>query len=429
MKKLFSYILILISLVGIFSPTFSIRAQSIYGTCKDFTGVNIIANNITRDACKALDPSHQWEQIGGTIVGTCTTKRYSSINPNPNPNVLSAQTEMDCNYNTRPKLENAQYVFVSWENKALPTEPKNCPGGQIWKVDKCVFDTIDTTKYTFLAPLPCDPSQNTVTDTSCDPATGKLKTFDPTQANNLGVYLNIMLRIFIGICAVLAVIMIILGGMEYITSELMESKAHGKERITNAIFGLVLALGAYVLLVTINPDLLSTDLSSLKTAEINVSAADFTRSPSTYIVPLGQTGKASGTNCDENAVAAANAGLTNAQIHTLACIGGIESGCNSVQNYNWNKGSSAYGPFQILLQGNAGCFESDACRQAAGVSGPLNCAAGFSGGNPIQGSPIVEQCKKAADNFACSVSAAACLIKKRPDYGDWNANPNLSKCL
>ena len=53
-----------------------------------------------------------------------------------------------------------------------------------------------------------------------------------------------MIKIIIGLCAVLAVIMIVIGGLEYMTSELTESKAHGKESIKNAILGLLLALGA-----------------------------------------------------------------------------------------------------------------------------------------------------------------------------------------
>lgn len=91
-------------------------------------------------------------------------------------------------------------------------------------------------------------------------------TVDPTAG--LGSYLNLMLKLFIGICAVLAVVMIIIGGLEYLTSELVSSKESGKDRITNAVLGLVLALGAYALLFTINPDLLKTDLTSLKDVKI-----------------------------------------------------------------------------------------------------------------------------------------------------------------
>jgi type IV secretory pathway VirB2 component (pilin) len=86
-----------------------------------------------------------------------------------------------------------------------------------------------------------------------------ISSVDPTQTTALGTYLNAMIQVFIGICAVLAVVMIVLGGLEYMTSELPGNKEHGKERITGAVFGLVLALGAYALLFTINPDLLKTD--------------------------------------------------------------------------------------------------------------------------------------------------------------------------
>lgn len=312
-------------------------------------------------------------------------------------------TDKDCHRMADDKSNAA--TFVSWTPDSIPP-PSQTP----------TTPTPVDTSYHFLAPLP-----------------GQV-TFDPTKekGGDLGNYLNLMIKLFIGICAVLAVIMIVIGGLEYMTNELISHKEEGKKKILGAVFGLVLALGAWTLLYTINPDLLNTSLSSLENVTVEVTAQNFASSPSTYIVPLGKTGQTSGTNCDENAVAAsnqtANAGLSNAQIHTLACIGGIETGCKSIQNYAWGSGSSAYGPFQILLQGNAGCFESNICRQAAGVSGPLNCAAGFHNGNPIPGSPIVEQCKKAANNFTCSVSAAACLIKKQPSYSDWNANPNLSKC-
>jgi TRAP-type C4-dicarboxylate transport system permease small subunit len=68
-----------------------------------------------------------------------------------------------------------------------------------------------------------------------------------------------MIQIFIGICAVLAVIMIVWGGIEYMTSELISGKDAGRERIRDAVFGLILALGAWLLLYTINPQLLNSE--------------------------------------------------------------------------------------------------------------------------------------------------------------------------
>src|SRR6185369_3897568 len=63
--------------------------------------------------------------------------------------------------------------------------------------------------YHLLAPLPCDPASNPPTP-GCDPSTKTVKSFDPTQSNNLGAYLNMMIKIFIGLCAVLSVVMIVI---------------------------------------------------------------------------------------------------------------------------------------------------------------------------------------------------------------------------
>ena len=106
------------------------------------------------------------------------------------------------------------------------------------------------TEYIPLAPLP--------NFTSFDPGSSTT-----TGAGDLGKYLNIIIPLFIGICAVLAVIMIVVGGMQYMTSELISSKEEGRKRILNAIFGLLLALGAWLILFTINPSLLDTGLGSL----------------------------------------------------------------------------------------------------------------------------------------------------------------------
>jgi hypothetical protein len=75
-----------------------------------------------------------------------------------------------------------------------------------------------------------------------------------------------MIKIFIGLCAVLSMVMLVIGGIEYMTSELISSKEEGKKRIGKALLGLLIALGAYALLFTINPDLLKSDINVPNTA-------------------------------------------------------------------------------------------------------------------------------------------------------------------
>ncbi|MBP6883796.1 MAG: lytic murein transglycosylase [Candidatus Pacebacteria bacterium] len=89
---------------------------------------------------------------------------------------------------------------------------------------------------------------------------GETKTVPVGETNALGGYINTIITLVIGIAAVLAMVMIVMGGIEYMTSELISSKEAGKQRINNAILGLLIALGAWLILYTINPDLLNTNV-------------------------------------------------------------------------------------------------------------------------------------------------------------------------
>jgi len=71
----------------------------------------------------------------------------------------------------------------------------------------------------------------------------------------------------LGLVGILAVIMIIIGGFQYLTSIGNSSRmSDAKDRITQAILGLVLALLSYLILYVLNPDLVSLkwDTSLLK---------------------------------------------------------------------------------------------------------------------------------------------------------------------
>ncbi len=83
----------------------------------------------------------------------------------------------------------------------------------------------------------------------------------PTVANSTNTsfveYMKGLYTLFVGLSIVFAVIMIVLGGMEYILAETPFAKGGGKEKIMNAITGLLLVLIASIILHTINPDLLN----------------------------------------------------------------------------------------------------------------------------------------------------------------------------
>jgi len=77
-----------------------------------------------------------------------------------------------------------------------------------------------------------------------------------------GAYIKNLYTIGVGIAGVLAVIMIIIGGIEFITSAANPSgRTDARKRIWAAVGGLLIALLSYIILNTINPNLVKFDIS------------------------------------------------------------------------------------------------------------------------------------------------------------------------
>ena len=72
--------------------------------------------------------------------------------------------------------------------------------------------------------------------------------------------LNNFFRLGIWVATILAVIMIAIGGVEYMASDAVTSKESAKKKIWGAVWGLLLALGIYLFLFTISPGLISLEL-------------------------------------------------------------------------------------------------------------------------------------------------------------------------
>jgi len=87
----------------------------------------------------------------------------------------------------------------------------------------------------------------------------------------IGQYVSGIYTFLISIVGLVAAVMIIVGGFQYITSGGDKSKVEkGKKHITDAIIGLVLTFGSYILLYTINPNLVSFNglqLASVRTVQ------------------------------------------------------------------------------------------------------------------------------------------------------------------
>jgi hypothetical protein len=109
------------------------------------------------------------------------------------------------------------------------------------------------TGYKLLAPIPTIVDQN-----------GQPKTTGVTLVD----YMKGIFVATIGLAIVLAVIEIVIGGIEYVAAAVPSSKEDAKKRIGGAVMGLLLILLAWVLLKALNPALLNVGLNLEKVAVV-----------------------------------------------------------------------------------------------------------------------------------------------------------------
>lgn len=79
----------------------------------------------------------------------------------------------------------------------------------------------------------------------------------PDASKGLGVYLSKIFNLAIGVASVLAVLMIVIGGFKYMTSDAVSYTTEAKKQINDALLGLVLVLASWLILNTINTDLVN----------------------------------------------------------------------------------------------------------------------------------------------------------------------------
>lgn len=122
----------------------------------------------------------------------------------------------------------------------------------------------------------------TIKFTDLGPAEGG-KTYDlPWIAEYIaGIY-----RYSVGFGGIIATVMVIIGGFQYLTAGGDSGRVKaGKQRIADAVIGLLLLVGSYVVLYTVNPDLVS--LQSLRLLSIKKD----TLAQFAYADPESPTGK------------------------------------------------------------------------------------------------------------------------------------------
>ena len=82
-----------------------------------------------------------------------------------------------------------------------------------------------------------------------------------SNADTVSQYLPGLIKLTIAVAGGLAVIRIIVGGIQYMSTDAFSGKSSAKETIQNALIGLLLAISAFTILNTVNPNLLSINLN------------------------------------------------------------------------------------------------------------------------------------------------------------------------
>lgn len=233
-------------LVSIFQTTFGFQSGSILAAHNLPVGVNAsTTDNFTLQFIAGED--------------------WCGINTSTYPLGGTSGPFWDCKYSLEITDDNGEHLFATGE----VSDNMNLAGGSQLVYD-CVAGIFDCDHYwTAVDPLvrPYETSnindQFNTSDTIIPPPPledfylAPLPGFSQGQSSDLGGFLRSLFTLLIVIAGILAFIMIVIGAITYATADAISGKSSGKEMIQDAILGLVLALGAWIILNTINPNLAS----------------------------------------------------------------------------------------------------------------------------------------------------------------------------
>jgi hypothetical protein len=96
---------------------------------------------------------------------------------------------------------------------------------------------------------------------------GNISSVKDQDAGGLSGFFNLLIKIAIALAGAIAVIMIIVGGIQYMGTDSIWEKGESVSRMTGAVGGIILLLCSYIILYTINPDLVNIKIGIKKVDE------------------------------------------------------------------------------------------------------------------------------------------------------------------
>ena len=141
-------------------------------------------------------------------------------------------------------------------------------------------------------------------DTSFIPIVPLNGVTDSSNALTFPQYVNQIFKLSVSAGAMLAVLMFVLGGFEYMTGTKAGDKKSGLDRIQGAVTGLVLLLSVYLILYVINPCILNITVLSTETSDCSPIEAVW--APSNQNTENGTDNGQTGDNQDTQTAAVPN---------------------------------------------------------------------------------------------------------------------------
>ena len=231
-------------------------------------------------------------------------------------------------------------------------------------------------EYTLIAPL---PNTNTAPDFT--------------------TYLQALFPFLLSIAAGLAFVMIVIGGIFYITSAGNPAAiSSAKDRIKAALIGLLIAVSSYLIINAINPNLLNLDFSGSLTPITATSGTSGTTSSS--------SGGGSCTPITNGPCSVASLGSS--------CFGSVASEASSICNVESGGIPTAESTIDITADGHSFSIGLFQINLTANSVGSLNCPSAFQGTNKsatVVNMPLYEACVSNAKNSGINISTACAVYQ------------------
>lgn len=139
------------------------------------------------------------------------------------------------------------------------------------------------------------------------------------KTTDLAGFLQGLFKLTLGVAVTAAVVIIVINGIRYMTTDIVDSKGDAKKWIQDVIWGLILAFASVLILSTINPQLTSFDfIKTLKEAASSSGGGG------------GGGGGGGTTDPAQEAAVRAELELHNITVNNPPCQEGQTSGCTNV---------------------------------------------------------------------------------------------------